>query len=54
MLVQIHREGKLDGTRTKDMVEELSRRLSEAERARDDLLMRIETVTQALEKERDE
>ena len=53
-MFQTNREGKLEGSRVKDTVGELSRRLSEAERGRDDLLMRMETLTQALEKERDE
>ena len=51
---QINREGKLEGARAKEAAEELSRRVSEAERGRDDLNMRIETLTQTLEKERDE
>ncbi|KAK7098014.1 sodium channel and clathrin linker 1-like isoform X2 [Littorina saxatilis] len=53
-LHKISREGKLEGTRTKDTVEELSRRLSEAERTRDDLTLRVETLTQNLDKERNE
>ncbi|KAL8566745.1 hypothetical protein ACOMHN_050393 [Nucella lapillus] len=53
-LQRINREGRLEGSRTKDTVEDLSRRVSEAERSRDELLMRVETLTQALEKEKEE
>ncbi|XP_076468027.1 sodium channel and clathrin linker 1-like [Babylonia areolata] len=53
-LQRVNREGRLEGSRTKDAVEELSRRVSEAERSRDELHLRVETLTQALEKERDE
>lgn len=53
-LQKMSRDGKLEGSRTKEAIEELSRRLSEAERSRDDLMMKLENMQNALEKERDE
>ncbi|KAK7469486.1 hypothetical protein BaRGS_00036507 [Batillaria attramentaria] len=53
-LQKIARDGKLEGSRTKEAIEELSKRVSDAERSRDDLLMKLENMQNALDKERDE
>lgn len=53
-LQKASKDSRLESSRTKESIEELSRRVSNAERSRDDLTMKLENMQNALDKERDE